>query len=116
MGTTAAVTTQAVYTVSVATTVLAAPTTQKPKSRCSAKAAKLRENNMIPLNRQNLPDCVVVRMNTMARKKGCYRPSCWGKTLGFNGHVKTGNGKAGCTGPSCQKCAGIYCDLPPTDS
>ena len=41
------------------------PTTQKPKSRCSAKAARLRENNMVPLNKQNLPDCVIVRMETL---------------------------------------------------
>ena len=45
-----------------------------------------------------------------------YKPSCWGKTTAFNGHVKTGNGKAGCIGPNCQKCAGINCDLPPTES
>jgi len=107
--TTAVMTTQAMITQAVTTlfAMTQAPTTPAPKSVCSSKAAKLRENNMVPLKNLNLPDCVIVRMNQLARAKGCYKPSCWGNKNSFNGHVKTENTKG---------CSGINCELPPTES
>ena len=123
----------------VATTTTPAPTTtqapttttlsreQKRLSFCAKRVAKLRKKNMIPANKANLPDCVIVRLNQIARKNGCFKPSCWDNKPTFNGFIKTENagnsGNSGqnagnaCNGNNCgNSCIGIECELPPTES